>query len=116
MLCRAELSVALSICYDFLSVREEVAAEYRALEKLQHDDRSNAWMKHYIVRAFESQKMDANATWSNPPQRSDSLDIITRRLPHRVKLISIRAKNTSTKFAMHARSSECVRVFPTPWG
>ena len=42
MLCRAERSVAVSICYEFLNVREEVAAEYRALENLQHDDRSNA--------------------------------------------------------------------------
>ena len=67
MLCRAEHSVALSICNDSLSVREEVAVEYRALENSQHDDRSNAWMKHYIVRAFESQNMEANATWIPPP-------------------------------------------------
>ena len=72
MLCRAEPSVALRICNDFLSVREEVAAEYRALENLQHDDRRNARVKHSIVRAFESQKKNANATWSNFPQRSVS--------------------------------------------
>ena len=115
MLCRAEPFVALSICNDSLSVREEVAAEYRALENLQHDVRSNARMKHYTVRAFESQKMNANARWSNFPQRSVSLDIVTRRPPHRVKLISICAKNKSTNFAMHARPSECARAFPTPW-
>ena len=46
---------------------------------LLSDDRSNARMKHYIVRAFETQKMDANATWLNLPQRSDLLDIVTRR-------------------------------------
>ena len=57
------------------------------------------------MRAFESQKMDANATWSNTPQRSDSSDIITRRLPHRVRLITLRAENTCIKFARWARSS-----------
>ena len=42
MLRRAETLVAVSICEDFLNVREEVAAEYRALQNFQHDDRSNA--------------------------------------------------------------------------
>ena len=57
MLCRAELSVALSICNDSLSVREEVAAEYRVLQNLQHDDCSNVSMKHFIVRAGPRQRM-----------------------------------------------------------